>query len=65
MKSPNFRKKSEKHIDKPIAIIGHMGSGKTLIGKLKTAIVLLNTQKKFFVSIQKVIIRFWYQMVNL
>ena len=34
MKSPNFRKKSNKHIDKSIAIIGHMGSGKTLIGKL-------------------------------
>ena len=34
MKSPNFRKKSKKHIDKSIAIIGHMGSGKTLIGKL-------------------------------
>ena len=34
MKIPNFRKKSNKHIDKSIAIIGHMGSGKTLIGKL-------------------------------
>ena len=34
MKSPNFRKKSNKGIDKSIAIIGHMGSGKTLIGKL-------------------------------
>ena len=34
MKSPNFSKKSNKHIDKSIAIIGHMGSGKTLIGKL-------------------------------
>ena len=34
MKSPNYRKKSKKHIDKSIAIIGHMGSGKTLIGKL-------------------------------
>ena len=34
MKSPNFRKKSKKHINKSIAIIGHMGSGKTLIGKL-------------------------------
>ena len=34
MKSPNFRKKSNKHIDKSIAIIGHMGSGKSLIGKL-------------------------------
>jgi Shikimate kinase len=34
MKTPNFRKKSKKHIDKSIAIIGHMGSGKSLIGKL-------------------------------
>ena len=34
MKSPNFRKKYKKHIEKSIAIIGHMGSGKTLIGKL-------------------------------
>ena len=34
MKSPNFRKKSNKHTNKSIAIIGHMGSGKTLIGKL-------------------------------
>ena len=34
MKIPNFRKKSNKHIDKSIAIIGHMGSGKTLMGKL-------------------------------
>ena len=34
MKSPNFRKKSKKHINKSIALIGHMGSGKTLIGKL-------------------------------
>ena len=34
MKSPNFRKKSEKRINKSIGIIGHMGSGKTLIGKL-------------------------------
>ena len=34
MKSPNFRKKSKQHIEKSIAIIGHMGSGKTLIGKL-------------------------------
>ena len=34
MKSPNFRKKSKKHVEKSIAIIGHMGSGKTLIGKL-------------------------------
>ena len=34
MKSPNFRKKSKKHIDKSIAIIGHMGSGKSLMGKL-------------------------------
>ena len=34
MESPNFKKKSKKHIDKSIAIIGHMGSGKTLIGKL-------------------------------
>ena len=34
MKSPNFRKKSNKRIYKSIAIIGHMGSGKTLIGKL-------------------------------
>ena len=34
MKSPNFKKKSNKHIDKSIALIGHMGSGKTLIGKL-------------------------------
>ena len=34
MKSPNFRKKSNKNINKSIAIIGHMGSGKTLIGKL-------------------------------
>ena len=34
MKSPNLRKKSKKHIEKSIAMIGHMGSGKTLIGKL-------------------------------
>ena len=34
MKSPNFRKKYKKHIEKSIAIIGHMGSGKSLIGKL-------------------------------
>ena len=34
MKSPIFRKKSKKHINKSIAIIGHMGSGKTLICKL-------------------------------
>ncbi len=34
MKSPNFRKKSKKHINKSIALIGHMGSGKSLIGKL-------------------------------
>ena len=34
MKSPNFRKKSKKHAEKSIAIIGHMGSGKTLIGRL-------------------------------
>ena len=34
MKSPNFRKKYKKHVEKSIAIIGHMGSGKTLIGKL-------------------------------
>ena len=34
MKSPNLRKNSKKQIDKSIAIIGHMGSGKTLIGKL-------------------------------
>ena len=34
MKSPNFRKKSKKQIKKSIAITGHMGSGKTLIGKL-------------------------------
>ena len=34
MKSPNLRKKSKKHINKSIAIIGHMGSGKTLLGKL-------------------------------
>ena len=34
MKSPNSRKKYKKHIEKSIAIIGHMGSGKTLIGKL-------------------------------
>jgi len=34
MKSPNYRKKSKKHMEKSIAIIGHMGSGKTLIGKL-------------------------------
>ena len=34
MKSPNLRKKYKKHIEKSIAIIGHMGSGKTLIGKL-------------------------------
>ncbi|MDC0037781.1 shikimate kinase [Alphaproteobacteria bacterium] len=34
MKSPNFSKKSKKHIDKSIAITGHMGSGKTLLGKL-------------------------------
>ena len=34
MKIPNLRKKSKKYIGKSIAIIGHMGSGKTLIGKL-------------------------------
>ena len=34
MKSPNYSKKYKKHIEKSIAIIGHMGSGKTLIGKL-------------------------------
>ena len=34
MKSPNLRKKSKKYKEKSIAIIGHMGSGKTLIGKL-------------------------------
>tara|TARA_Y100001970_G_scaffold172033_1_gene210331 strand:- start:1347 stop:1907 length:561 start_codon:yes stop_codon:yes gene_type:complete len=34
MKSPNFTKKSDKDIEKSIAIMGHMGSGKTLIGKL-------------------------------
>ena len=34
MKSPNLKKKYEKYKEKGIAIIGHMGSGKSLIGKL-------------------------------
>ena len=34
MKSPNLKKKSKKYKEKSIAIIGHMGSGKSLIGKL-------------------------------
>ena len=63
MKSPNFKKKSNKHIDKSIALIGHMGSGKTLIGKLiakelnyrffdSDKIIEKNTQK----SIKKIFI---------
>ena len=34
MKSPQFMKKSKEFKEKSIAIIGHMGSGKTLMGKL-------------------------------
>ena len=33
--------------------------------KLKMEIAQLNTQKKFFVSTQEVIIKFWFQMENL
>ena len=35
MKDPNKRKNYKNYLNKSIALIGHMGSGKTLIGKLR------------------------------
>jgi len=34
MKDPNIAKDYKNHINKSVALIGHMGSGKTLIGKM-------------------------------
>ena len=34
MKDPNLLKNYKNYINKNIALIGHMGSGKTLIGKM-------------------------------